>query len=230
MGINRRDLLRLASTVPLLMVGGSSISACGKAPSASIGPTWFTSFGTMVLAPLIADGASKALSSGWSAWEEGRRELISYVGENGWNFISNSTLGDQVPPALIFRACRDQMSNPATDLLVVGVNQCRESVIFEPWAWQALYLFVNDLTHDKKGDDLAGFQALCKISLLPSGVSDTTATATGRSTLMGYRTRNGSVEMNRRTGEEGETIVQVTATGIPTSEGLPTVRDFVLPK
>ena len=87
--------------------------------------------------------------------------------------------------------------------------------------------FVDDLT--SKSDDpevVAGLRALRKLSLIPSGtLSTNTASESGRSTLLTYKTRNGEVEMNRRTSQDGTTSVQVTATGISVDDS-PLVREF----
>ena len=179
-------------------------------------------------AGVLTDAAGVALPEAWASWQAGRDATIQAQADEGYTFPSNSCYGDAVPPAIIFSTGTSEADDPGTDRMIVGVNGGAESVVFEPWAWQALYKFISEYTANKSGDELAGFRALCKISLIPSGTITTASTATGLSEILTYKTRNGEVEMNRRTNQDGSLTVQVVATGIPDLRSRPTTREYKL--
>lgn len=181
-------------------------------------------------AELIAKSAESALPQAWSKWSDGWKRAFEKERDRGYKWHTGF-YGDGVPPALLFASRKTKKANTETDRLIVCVNNGSDTIAFEPWAWKALYLFVHDLTSDKQGDLLAGFQALCRISLIPNAtLSTNTSTGSGRSELLSYRTRNGEVEMNRRTNEDGTTTVQVVATGIPTAKDAATTRELKIPE
>ena len=92
-------------------------------------------------------------------------------------------------------------------------------------------MFANDITAERTGDDLAAYRTLCSAALTPSGVAPTDSSSpSGRSQLLSYQARSGSVELIRTTDTEGRIEVQITTFGIPTGDDGPTVRSFVLPE
>ncbi|MFD3975682.1 hypothetical protein [Streptomyces cyaneofuscatus] len=116
------------------------------------------------------------------------------------------------------------------DRLVACVNSGKQAVVFDPWAWQALSMFVHDLTQKKAGSDLAMVQSLCLLTLIPSGVSPRTGRSSeGTVGWMTYQARNGIVEMAKISEPDGTVSAIVTADGILDAERRPTKKKFVLP-
>ncbi|MBW4781957.1 hypothetical protein KZO37_21580 [Rhodococcus fascians] len=121
--------------------------------------------------------------------------------------------------------------NPKTDRLVVLVEEGAQRVVFDAWAWQGLAMFTNDMTAGRTDDDLAAYRTLCSAALIPSDVASTdSSTPSGRSQFLSYQARSGQVELTRTTDADGNMEVQVTTFGIPTGDGDPTTRKFVLPE
>jgi hypothetical protein len=197
----------------------------------AIAATWFSDMSAALAAGLITSGVDFVLDAAWSAWQDGLYKTFAAEKEAGYKYFMHEHCGDGVPPALMSRSLVTDEPDPTTDRLIVCVNGGAEYVAFDPWAWKALYFFIDDLTKDKEGDTLAGYQALCRISLIPNAPPEPgKETGSGRSELLEYKTRNGTVEMNRRTNPDGTTTVQVTATGIPSADGTSTTRDFDIPE
>jgi hypothetical protein len=207
---------------------GSALAGCASPALAIPTQGWLSSMTAALSASLIANRVDDALTGVWEDWQAGRLTACAEQAEEGYEFTSRACYGDEIPPAIIFSTSKQATENINTDRMIVGVSGGAESVVFDPWAWQALYLFVSEYTKGKTGDDLEGFRALCRISLVPSGTISSSSTATGRSELLTYKTRNGEVEMNRRTLQSGATSVQVVATGIPTQQRRATVKEFTL--
>lgn len=222
---DRRNLMRLVAAGGVAATAGLALTSCAATVPAS---GWLSHMTSALAAGVIADGLDTALTAGWAAWEEGRVQARRAQAEEGYIFYSTYCYGDAVPPAIIHSSHLAEEDDPTTDRMIVGVNGGADSIVFESWAWQALYLFVAEYTGNKSGDELAGFRALCKISLLPCGTITSSSTSTGLSEILTYKTRNGEVEMNRRTTQNGSTSVQVVATGIPTAKNRPTSKEFTL--
>ncbi|UZF48478.1 hypothetical protein [Rhodococcus rhodochrous] len=168
----------------------------------------------------------------WASWYDGALEARREQADQGYPYYSKSIYGAALPPAAMFRCAKDAGEwDPRMDRLIVLVDGGAQRVVFEAWAWQALTLFTHQMTTGKEGDDLAAYQTLCNAALTPSGVEpNTSRTDSGRAELLSYKARSGSVEMVRSTDGEGKQHVQVTAFGIPTGNGSPTVRSFELPE
>lgn len=234
LALDRRDVFRLG-VAGVATVAATSLTSCAAVPAANalVTSAWFSEMTAALAAGLLALTAEKTLDPVWSAWEEGFHKTWAAQADEGWRWLTaGSYCGDAVPPSVLFRLSNDESGfNPATGRLIALVNNGQDCVVFEPWAWKALYLFVTDLTASKDGDTLAGYQALCRISLLPNAAVSTSASSdSGRSELLGYKTRNGEVEMNRRTNGDGTTTVQVVATGIPSASDSATTREFIVPE
>lgn len=239
LSVDRRTAFRLGAAGGLAALTASVAASCavpaagpavGAAVGAVITSTWFSNMTSALAAGVLTLGAEQALDPAWSAWQEGLNRSINEEAERGHGYHYQAYCADAVPPALLVRTLKTEDDDPTTDRMIALVNGGAESVAFDPWAWKALCFFVADLTTDKSGDTLAGYQALCRISLLPNAtVSTSVATDSGRSELLAYKTRNGEVEMNRRTNSDGTTTVQVVATGIPSAADSATTREFEIP-
>lgn len=227
MNLDRRTFVRAAGLVTVAATVGVSATSCAAAPV--IKTNWLIQLGRDLGISIIAGAASAKVNDYWDKWIEGKEKARSDFKDQGWMYNSEVIYGDAVPPAIFYGVFKEKKSDPSSDLLVFVVDGGDKYVAFNPWAWQALYLFVQELTDGKKGDTLAGFRALCMISLIPCTHLNSTTSLTGNSTLLEYRTRNGIVEMVRTTTEDGETMVEVRATGIPNESGGHAVRQFTLP-
>ncbi|KZE91946.1 hypothetical protein AVP41_01496 [Microbacterium sp. TNHR37B] len=234
--INRRSLLTTAAVGSLAALSTTALAGCAApavAPvltgASGIGATWLADMTAALAAGAIVAAVSDPLKDAWQKWEKGRQRAYAEEGERGHQYVTQACYGDSVPPAMMFASCQAKEADVSSDRFIVCVKGGEEYVGFDPWAWQALYLFIDDLTKGKEGDTLAGFRALCKISLIPSAtISSSSVTESGRSQLLSYKTRNGEVEMNRRTNSDGSTTVQVVSTGIPSASSVTTTREVNL--
>ena len=238
--LDRRDLFRRGAA-GAVGVAATSLTACAAAPAvapaigsaagAVITSSWFSDMTSSLAAGLIQLTAEKALDPVWDAWNAGFQDKWGQQTDQGWKWLWGNLCADGVPPSVLFCVDKNESAfDPTSGRMIALVDSGSSCVVFEPWAWKALYLFVKDLTGEKDGDTLAGYQALCRISLLPSGaVQESDPSLSGRSELLGYATRNGTVEMNRRTEADGSTVVQVVATGIPSASDTATTREFTIP-
>lgn len=232
--LDRRDLFRLGAA-GAVGLAATSLTACaapaiGPAVGAAITSSWFADMTAALAAGLITLTAEKTLGPLWTAWEDGFAERRNQQREEGWGWYGKEACGDAVPPSILFHVSQGELFDPTVSRMIALIDSGQNCIVFEPWAWKALYLFVKDLTGGKDGDTLAGYQALCRISLLPSGaIQGSDPSPSGRSELLGYATRNGTVEMNRRTEADGSTVVQVVATGIPSASDSATTREFTIP-
>lgn len=233
---DRRTAFRAGAIGGLAVLAGGTATACAAAPVAAraaaavLTSSWFSHMSAALAAGMITLGADNALDAAWAAWQGGFDKAKRDESDRGHKYYSTAYCADGVPPALLFLTSVGEEWDATSDRMIALVNGGTEHVAFDPWAWKALYFFVNDLTGGKDGDTLAGYQALCRISLLPNAtVSMSAATDSGRSELLAYKTRNGEVEMNRRTNGDGTTTVQVVATGIPSAADSATTREFDIP-
>lgn len=132
-------------------------------------------------------------------------------GDHGW--------ADQEPPVVMAQVSQVQQGDPSTDLLVACVDTGKTKVIFAPWAWQALYLYAQDLTKNQTGPDLDTARTLCRRRLIPSG----TLPKTGEDTLT-YEALDGTVEIALISRSGSGSKVAITARP---AEG---ISDFFLEK
>lgn len=233
--LNRRSIFRLGGAGVLAMAALPALASCALVPAAApiiaaFTGNWLSDMTAALTATVLADAMKSGLQGEWANWESGAKKARDAEVAQGYGYFSDSSYGDKVPPAILFGSAKTTAFNPKTDRLIVCVQGGAATVVFDPWAWKALSLFITDLTSAKDGDTLAGFQALCRVSLVPSDVLATNAsTESGRSQLVTYKSRVGEVEMNRRTNQDGSTTVQVVATGIPTAKDAATTREFQIP-
>lgn len=225
--LDRRSLFRLGAVGTLAALTVPALTSCAAPALSSLGATWFQAMTAALVANVAAVPVTSGLQGYWAEWQSGLDRTIAAESEQGFGFHTANCANDGVPPAVVFATSQQDGLDGETDRFIVCVERGEEYVAFEPWAWKALYSFAVDLTDGKDGDTLAGFQALCRISLVPNATLTTSvATESNRSELLTYRTRNGEVEMNRRTNDDGSTTVQVVATGIPSARDSATTREF----
>ena len=117
-----------------------------------------------------------------------------------------------------------------TDRMVACVETGKKAVVFEAWAWQGLYMYVDNLIEGKSGADLTRLQTLCALSLLPSGTEPNSGTSPNKTVgWMTYLTHNGSVEIAYVAEPDGTRSALITAEGIPDENNRPTIKKFTLP-
>jgi hypothetical protein len=135
-----------------------------------------------------------------------------------------------VPPVLMMRASRTRAGDPDTDLLVAFVDGGRKHIIFKPWAWQTLALFVNYLTANQDPANLSVARAVCVLTLIPSGTRPQTGTMPGGlADYYNYKSRNGNVRIALIQESNGSPTGVITASAIPGGDGRPLVKSFKLP-
>lgn len=156
--ISRRALFRAGGAA----VAGLTIGAVpGCAAPVAFNPAtvaWFAKFATAVGASVIATRVNEAITGAWSAWSAGRDRAWAEQSEQGFTWRASDQYGDAVPPAVFTKALRTEEHDPFSDRLVVLVDTGNKSVVFEPWAWQTLWMFIDDMTAGRSGDDAAAYR------------------------------------------------------------------------
>jgi hypothetical protein len=135
-----------------------------------------------------------------------------------------------VPPVVLFRASRVRQGDPRSDMLIAFVDGGKKHIVFKPWAWQTLALFVNYLTANQNPANLDIARAVCVLTLIPAGTKPQTGTIPGGLVdFYNYKSRNGSVKIALVQESNGAPTGVITATAIPGGDGLPLVKHFTLP-
>jgi hypothetical protein len=120
--------------------------------------------------------------------------------------------------------------DPWTDRLIACVDNGEAAVVFEPWAWQTLSMFVHHLTDGKTDDDLAQAQALCALTLIPSGVNPDSGQSPARTVgWLTYKSHNGTVEISWAEGSDDSKNGIISASAIRDAHGDPLTKSFLLP-
>lgn len=240
--VSRRRVLQASGATALALAGGAGLSACGPAAAAGAAEAggaeafnpamwdWLAGIGKAIGATLIEDAFSKGLSGLFSSWTKNVNSTVSDRTQKGpFDYTYNDYWVHHVPPVVLVGVTQKD-ANPLTDKLLACVSTGHDAVLFEPWAWQALSMFVNELTSGKTGTDLAGFQALCVLSLIPSGTTPKSGTSPqGSVAWMTYQTHNGIVEISQELQADGSYSATVKANGIPDAQGKPTLKQYTLP-
>lgn len=236
-GLDRRRFLQAAGASATVLGAGAGMAACA-APAAvpvaevAFNPatwTWLEDLATGVGAALASNAIQKGFEGIWSAWTDNVKARVNDVVKD-YPYFNDDAYVHVVPPTALIGASKGKEINPMTDAMLACVNNGQNSVLFEPWAWHTLALFVNELTAKKTGEDLAGFQALCLISLIPSGVQPQQGQSTaGLVNWMSYGTRNGTVEIATVKEPDGSLSGTITTTGIPDVNGHPLLKKYALP-
>jgi hypothetical protein len=136
-----------------------------------------------------------------------------------------------VPPMVMLRASRTPHGDPKTDLLVAFVDKGRKHIVFKPWAWQTLALFVNYLTANQDPANLSVARAVCVLTLVPAGTRPRTGSIPGGLVdFYNYKSRNGDVKIALVQESNGRPTGVITASAIPGGDGRPLVKHFTLPE
>lgn len=241
-GWSRRRFVTATSASTLAVVGSTALTSCTAAAApavedAAFNPaaySWLKQIASTVGATVIEDALTKGLKDvedfAFSGWNTKIKNTVSNSASTApFTYIYNDYWAHRVPPVVLV-GITQKVSDPLTDKMLACVNSGQDSVLFEAWAWQALSMLTNDLTANKTGADLTGFQALCLISLIPCGTAPKTGSSPeGLVGWMTYETRNGTVEISRHKEPDGTYRATIQADGIPDAAGNATVKDYPLP-
>jgi len=232
-GIARRRFLQVSAASALAFGTSGVVTSCAGVAAVAFNPAmvdWLAQLGLSIGAAEIEKLVDLSVRAGWHAWTQ-HVERVRYqqaAGSNSW--YSDLSLLHPLPPVVMFSLSKSKAGDPMTDRLVSCVDTGKRAVVFDAWAWQSLFMFINSLTAEKTGSDLARYRQLCVLTLIPSG----TRPSSGRSPAgtvgwMTYESRNGAVEIARVRDPDGATRGIVTAYGIPKADGSPTEVTFTLP-
>jgi len=232
-GFDRRRFLQVAGASATALGAGVGMAACAAgAAEVTFNPatlTWLSDLATAVGAAVASNAIQKGFEGIWSSWTDNVNARVNDVVKD-YPYFSDDAYVHVVPPTALVAASKGKDWDPMTDAMLACVNNGQKAVLFEPWAWQTLAYFINELTAKKTGEDLAGFQALCLISLIPSGTQPQEGQSiAGLVNWMNYATRNGAVEIARVKEPDGSISGTITATGIPDVNGHPLLKKYALP-
>lgn len=153
------------------------------------------------------------LSGIWKSWSS--RAVRTVDSSNQSQRFYYEAWAHPTPPVILLSMMNTDQADPMSDTLLACVNTGKEVVRFEPWAWQALSMYVHEMTDKKSGDDLAAYQSLCLLTLIPSGTKPSTQVSPeGTIAWMTYQARNGTVEITKVEEPDGSMSAHVTASGI----------------
>jgi hypothetical protein len=243
--MERRDFVRLSAGTVTGLALGASLAGCAAAAGAgaeagaaavAFNPavsTWLAdlaqSVGASVLSDFLEEGAKKVYGI-WNSWMNPVNNSADYYG-----LIWSDCYSHAIPPVVLVQVNKKDLGSsyegdPMKDGLIACVEGGNTAVYFEPWAWQALSIYVQDMTNGLTGQDLANAQAVCVMGLIASGTRPQTGESPGNFVeWMTYQTRSGPVEMGKLLGENGQYLATVKATGIWDDKQQPIVRQFTLP-
>ncbi len=237
--VSRRGFMRVAGAAGVAIGAAGCLSACeAAAPAAEIifnpaTENWLGQLALAVGATEIENAIEDGLKAAWKAWGPGVRHAVNsqaapyrYWYRDGWVH--------PVPPVVLVGVSRTRNENrrvdPMTDHMIACVNTGYSSVVFEPWAWQTLSMFVHYLTHGKSGAELTQTKELCALTLMPSGTRPKSGQSPGGSVgWLTYQSRNGHVEIAWSPGDNGSWNGIITASAIPDANGNPITKAFRLP-
>ncbi len=198
------------------------------------------------------------LTGSWAAWEPEVQAVGEQVLEYGLvaaaasyqaggsrppRIFTDSAMGDRyryipgregyahpVPPVVFLRVSRERYGDPHTDMMIAFVDHATKHIVFKPWAWQALSLFVNYLTANQDPANLSVARAVCVLTLIPAGTQPQTGRIPGGLVdFYNYKSRNGNVKMALVQESNGRPTGVITASAIPGGDGRPLVKSFKLP-
>lgn len=239
--MERRDFVRLSAGSAAALALGASLGGCAAAGGAAAEAVVFNpavdswladlanSIAATELTNFLNNGIDK-LAKYWQNWFNGVNRSTNNYGE-----VWYDCYGHSIPPVVLVQVTKKRMPNsydgdPMLDGMLACVDYGHAAVYFEPWAWQALSIYVHEMTNGLTGQNLANAQAVCVNGLIPSG----TRPQTGQSPenvvgWMTYDTRSGPVEMGKLQGPNGSYMATVKATGIWDINQQPIERQFALP-
>ena len=226
--VNRRRFIRTVGAGCLALATAGSITSCEAAFNPAVAD-WLAQIAVAVGAVEVENVIQGGLKRAWEAWRSGvdhsaksQAPSYPYCGRVGWCH--------PVPPVVMVRVSKASVADPWTDRLVACVDRGAAAVVFKPWALQTLSMFVHSITDGKTGDDLAQAQALCVLTLIPSGVRPNSGQSPGGTVgWMTYGSRNGTVEISWAEGSDGSLNGIITASAIRDSQGNPITKTFPLP-
>lgn len=211
-GVSRRAALRLGGSA--LAVAATGLTSCAGT-GAVFNPatvTWLSDLAGAVAATQI-DKALGGLSGIWKPWSSKAASTVA-SSTQGREFYYEAW-AHPAPPVILFSIMDKDRADPMRDTLLACVDTGKEAVRFEPWAWQALSMYVHEITDKKTGDDLAAYQSLCLLTLIPSGTKpNRKVSPEGTVAWMTYQARNGTVEIAKVEEPDGSMSAHVTASGI----------------
>ncbi len=232
-GLSRRGALGVGTSAAL---GAAGLAGCSSATAALFNPatrTWLADLGKSIAAAEVQNAIDGGLRGAFAHWTKPARKTVqdsaTAILSNDHRFWYNSW-SHQVPPVLLVSVCAAEEGDPMADHLVACVNGGSQAVVFEPWAWHALSMYVHDLTGARKGDDLAAYRSLCLMTLIPSGTRPKTGSSPeGTVAWMTYASRNGTVEIAKVAEPDGAMSAIVKVSGILDARGAPSQRKYTLP-
>ncbi|WP_229067643.1 hypothetical protein [Actinoplanes sp. DH11] len=226
----RRDLLKYSSLAVGAVALGASTTGCSLL-GATFNPAingWLSQIGISIGANLSADGLVNGFQGAWKKWGDGVKKLIEDAPKE---YRYRETWCHDGPPVILGGTSDDlDHGDPMNDSLVACVEDGTKAVVLEAWAWQAVAMYINDLTADKEDDDLAQARRFCALSLIPCGTDPQSGEApAGTFGYISYPAINGQVEIAWAKNTDGTRYAHITATGIPDKDGQAVAKRFDLP-
>jgi hypothetical protein len=235
--MDRRDFVRVAASTTVVLGLGASLSACAAEAAAVVFNPAVDSWLSDLAGAIAAAELTNFLNNGvkkvpelWRDWFDGVIDAA-----DKYSLIWGDCYGHSIPPVILAQVTKAEEpknygGDPMVDGLLACVNNGRDAIYFEPWAWQALSMYVHSMTNGLSGQNLANAQRVCVTGLIPCG----TRPDEGRSpenvvAWMTYETRSGPVEIGKLLGSDGKYIATVKATGIWDADQQPLVQQFSLP-
>lgn len=231
--LSRRRLLAVSGYSALAVAAGGLAAGCVRPPAAAFNPAtqnWLADLAKAIAADAVANILDGGLKRAWSAWTDGVHKSVEAQPDYPYHDPTGWVHG--LPPTALLGVTREKYGgrNPLDDRLVACVQGGRKAVVFEAWAWQALAMFVHDMTNGRQGADLAAYQTLCALCLVPSGVRPASGgSPQGSVGWLTYNAKVGEVELARFEEPDGSVTVSVKAKAIPDGSGHPTRKKFTLP-
>lgn len=236
--IGRRKFLKVSCVSAFAIGTTTGIVSCSSSLDEIFDHDWLKNLASAIGAAVIKHILEHGLEgTAWAAWDAGVESILADVlafgllamdsgfvaGGRGeeprFSPVSTGRLipddvgwADQIPPVVLAQVSQVPGGDPRTDLLVACVDTGKARVIFAPWAWQALCLYVQDLRKNRTGADLDTAMTLCRRRLIPSG----TGPKAGEDTLI-YQALDGTVEIvltSRSSSGSTVTITALPAVGI----------------
>lgn len=239
--MERRNFLRLTTGTIAALGAGVALSGCNIAEDAAAGAvfnpateTWLSDLakqiGANVLTSYLQDGINRAVGY-FRSWFDG---VTSQV-DNNYETFWEDCYGHEIPPVMLVQVSKYKYPNPSNgdplrDGMLACVNGGDSAVYFKPWAWQALSMYVHQMTTGLSGQNLANAQRVCVMGLAPSGTRPVTGGSPDNFVeWMTYDTRSGPVEIGKLEGTNGQYLATVKASGIWNANQQPLVQYFTLP-
>jgi hypothetical protein len=238
---NRRQFLRISGTSVLTLGTVAGLASCrapwqktaveaATAAGAALPDNWLAELAIAVGAAEVTNILNGGLQRAWHAWEPSVGATMRSIQADGLFIPGGVGWIHPIPPTVLVRASTKKGRNPKSDHLVAFVETGQAHIMFRPWAWQTLWMYIYYLTNGQTGANLDVAKAVCALTLLPSGTRPKTGKSPeGTVGWMTYKSRNGTVEITRVRGPEGSVSGVITASAIPGADGKPSTQSFTLP-